>query len=42
MSNCIKNLFDYELAEKSSKCGDNFLKSNFYAHKVPKHKLYLN
>ena len=30
MSNCIKDLFDYELVKKCSKCGIISLKSNFY------------
>ena len=30
MSNCIKELYDYELVKKCSKCGIVRLKSNFY------------
>ena len=29
MSNCIKDLYDYELVKKCSKCGIISLKSNF-------------
>ena len=30
MSNCIKDLFDYDLVKKCSKCGIISLKSNFH------------
>ena len=30
MSNCIKDLYDYELVKKCSKCGIISLKSNFH------------
>ena len=30
MCNCIKDLYDYELVKKCSKCGFVRLKSNFY------------
>ena len=30
MSNCIKDLYDYDLIKKCSKCGNISLKSNFY------------
>ena len=30
MSNCIKDLFDYNLVKKCSKCGNLSLKSNFH------------
>ena len=33
MSNCIKDLFDYSLVKKCSKCGIISLKSNFYKDK---------
>ena len=34
MSNCIKDLFDYELIKKCSKCGIVSLKSNFHKKKI--------
>ena len=33
MSNCIKDLFDYDLVKKCSKCGIISLKSNFHKNK---------
>ena len=30
MSNCIKELYDYDLVKKCGKCGIISLKSNFY------------
>ena len=30
MSNCIKELYDYDLVKKCSKCGILSLKNNFY------------
>ena len=33
MSNCIKDLFDYDLVKKCSKCGIISLKSNFHRNK---------
>ena len=33
MSNCIKDLFDYDLVKKCSKCKNNLLKSNFHRNK---------
>ena len=30
MSNCIKELYDYELVKKCSKCGISSSKSNFH------------
>ena len=30
MSNCIKDLYDYDLVKKCSKCGIISLKSNFH------------
>ena len=30
MSNCIKDLYDYDLVKKCSKCGIVNLKSNFH------------
>ena len=34
MSNCIKDLYDYELIKKCSKCGIVSLKSNFHKNKT--------
>ena len=36
MSNCIKDLFDYDLYKKCSKCGNISLKSNFHKNKLTK------
>ena len=36
MSNCIKELYDYELVKKCSKCGFVRLKSNFYKDCIKK------
>ena len=33
MSNCIKDLFDYDLVKKCLKCGNISLKSNFHKDK---------
>ena len=33
MSTCIKNLYDYDLVKKCSKCGIISLKSNFFKNK---------
>ena len=33
MSNCIKDLFDYDLVKKCLKCGNISLKSNFHKNK---------
>ena len=33
MSNCIKDLYDYDLVKKCSKCGIISLKSNFHENK---------
>ena len=33
MSNCIKDLYDYDLIKKCSKCGKISLKSNFHKTK---------
>ena len=33
MSNCIKDLYDYDLIKKCSKCGIVNLKSNFHKNK---------
>ena len=30
MSSCIKDLYDYDLVKKCSKCKKNLLKSNFH------------
>ena len=30
MSNCIKDLYDYNLMKNCTKCGNISLKSNFY------------
>ena len=40
MSNCIKDLYDYGLIKKCSRCGIISLKSNF--HKSKKSKVELN
>ena len=37
MSNCFKELFDYDLAKKCSKCGIISLKSNFHENQNRKH-----
>ena len=34
MSNSIKDLFDYDLVKKCSKCGIISLKSNFHKNKT--------
>ena len=36
MSNCIKELYDYDLVKKCSKCGIISLKSNFHKNKLTK------
>ena len=36
MSNCIKDLYDYDLIEKCSKCGIISLKSIFHKNKLTK------
>ena len=36
MSNCIRELYDYELVKKCSKCGTVSLKSNFLKNKQTK------
>ena len=33
MSSCIKELYDYDIVKKSSKCGNISLKRNFYKNK---------
>ena len=33
MSNCIKDLYDYDLVKKCSKCENILLKSNFHKNK---------
>ena len=33
MSNCIKDLYDYDLVKSCSKCGNISLKSNFQKNK---------
>ena len=33
MSNCIKDLYDYDLVKKCSKCGNISLKNNFHKDK---------
>ena len=33
MSNCIKDLFDYDLVKKCCRCKNNLLKSNFHKNK---------
>ena len=40
MSNCIKDLCDYELIKKCSKCGIVSLKSNFHKNKKSKDGLH--
>ena len=40
MSNCIKDLYDYELVKKCSKCGIVSLKSNFHRNKSTKDGLH--
>ena len=40
MSNCIKDLFDYDLVKKCSKCGIISLKSNFHKDKNKNDGLY--
>ena len=39
MSNCIKELYDYELVKKCSKCGIISLKSNFQKKSISKNGL---
>ena len=34
MSNCIKDLYDYDLINKCSKCKNISLKSNFHEKKI--------
>ena len=36
MSNCIKDLYDYDLIKKCSKCGIISLKKNFHKRKLTK------
>ena len=36
MSNCIKDLFDYDLVKKCSKCGIISLKKKFYKDSIKK------
>ena len=36
MSNCIKDLFDYELVKKCRRCGFVSLKSNFHKDSIKK------
>ena len=36
MNNCIKDLYDYNLINKCSKCGIISLKSNFYKDRTKK------
>ena len=40
MSNCIKDLFDYDLVKKCLKCGNISLKSNFHKNKNMRDGLY--
>ena len=40
MSNCIKDLYDYDLVKKCSKCGIISLKSNFHKNKKSKDGLF--
>ena len=42
MSNCIKNLYDYDLIKKCCKCGIISLKSNFHKNKKMKDGLNPN
>ena len=41
MSNCIKDLNNYNLMKKCSKCGNISLKSNFHKNKKSKDGLFL-
>ena len=36
MSNCIKELYDYDLVKNCSKCGNISLKNNFHKNKNTK------
>ena len=40
MSNCIKDLYDYDLVKKCSKCGIVRLKSNFHKNRNSKDGLF--
>ena len=40
MSNCIKDLYDYDLVKKCSKCGNISLKSNFHKNRNSKDGLF--
>ena len=40
MSNCIKDLYDYDLVKKCLKCGTISLKSNFQKNKNRKEMVY--
>ena len=40
MSNCIKDLYDYDLVKKCLKCGNISLKSNFHKIKKSKDRLF--
>ena len=40
MSNCVKDLYDYELIKKCSKSGITSLKSNFHKDKTKNDGLY--
>ena len=40
MSNCIKDLYDYDIIKKCSKCGFISLKSNFHKEKKSKDGLF--
>ena len=42
MSNCIKNLYDYDLVKKCSKCGIVKLKSDFHKNRKSGDGLNLN
>ena len=40
MSNCIEDIYDYDLVKKCSKCGIISLKSNFHKNKNMRDGLY--
>ena len=40
MSNCIKDLYDYDSVKKCSKCGIISVKSNFHKDKKSKDKKF--
>ena len=41
MSNCVNDLFDYDLVKKCCRCGIISLKSNFYKNKTKRDGLQL-